>query len=130
MAKGGKRPGAGRKVGYQSPNTLDKIAAREHVRQMVIAKLTPLLEAQFANACGLKYLVVRDKRTGKFIRVTEAMARQLEGKAEAEHESVEIWEKDPSVQAFTDLMNRALDKPADQKQEHEVSGTLVVKWQE
>ena len=128
MAKGGKRPGAGRKVGYQSPNTLDKIAAREHVRQMVIAKLTPLLEAQFANACGLKYLVVRDKRTGKFIRVTEAMARQLEGKADAEHESVEIWEKDPSVQAFTDLMNRALDKPAEAEPDQPWKGELIIGW--
>lgn len=128
MAKGGRRPGAGRKVGYQSPNTLDKIAAREHVRQMVIAKLTPLLEAQFANACGLKYLVVRDKRTGKFIRVTEAMARQLEGKAEAEHESVEIWEKDPSVQAFTDLMNRALDKPAEAEPDQPWKGELIIGW--
>ena len=29
-------------------------------------------------------------------------------------EIIEVWEKDPSVQAFTDLMNRTLDKPAEQ----------------
>ena len=28
-----------------------------------------------------------------------------------------MWEKDPSVQAFADLLNRALDKPKEQEQE-------------
>ena len=32
-------------------------------------------------------------------------------------ERLEVWEKDPSVQAFTDLLNRALDKPKEQEQE-------------
>ena len=32
----------------------------------------------------------------------------------AKEEIIEVWEKDPSVQAFTDLLNRAIDKPADQ----------------
>ncbi len=32
--------------------------------------------------------------------------------------------KDPSVQAFTDLMNRALDKPKEQPQELQISGSL------
>ncbi len=26
---------------------------------------------------------------------------------------IEVWEKEPSIQAFTDLMNRAIDKPAE-----------------
>lgn len=100
---------------------MDKLAAREFVRQMVTERLQPLLEAQVANAAGLKYLVTRDKRSGKFIRVTEAMAKAKQGDSE---EIIEVWEKDPSVQAFTDLLNRALDKPAEQKQEHEHSGTI------
>jgi hypothetical protein len=29
-------------------------------------------------------------------------------------EVIEVWEKDPSVQAFTDLMNRTIDKPIEQ----------------
>lgn len=70
-----------------------------------------MLAAQIANAQGLKYLVTRDKKSGKFIRVTEAMARAKSGDHE---EIIEVWEKDPSVQAFTDLLNRALDKPAEQ----------------
>jgi hypothetical protein len=33
-----------------------------------------------------------------------------------DEEIIEVWEKDPSVQAYTDLLNRALDKPAEQVQ--------------
>jgi DNA-directed RNA polymerase subunit K/omega len=69
-----------------------------------------------ANAKGLKYLVVRDKKTGKFERVSEALARAKQD-SEDGREEIEVWEKDPSVQAFTDLMNRALDKPKEQAQD-------------
>lgn len=118
MGLGGKRPGAGRPKGSRGVKTLDKLAARELVRQRVTAALGPLIEAQIANAKGLKYLVTRDKHSGKFIRVTEAMARLKQGDSE---EHIEVWEKDPSVQAFTDLMNRALDKPKEQPMELEVT---------
>jgi hypothetical protein len=84
-----------------------KEAAREYVRQRVIAALGPLVDAQIQNATGLKYLVTRDKKTGKFIRVGAAMAGR------AGEETIEVWEQDPAVQAFTDLLNRALDKPAE-----------------
>lgn len=104
---------------------MDKLQAREFVRQYITAQLQPLLDAQVANAKGLKYLVTRDKRTGKFVRVGEAMARTKQGQDE---ETIEIWEKDPSVQAFTDLFNRALDKPADPVQQLDITGALEVHW--
>jgi hypothetical protein len=87
--------------------------------------MAPLLAAQLQNAKGIKYLVVRDKRGGKFVRVTEAMAKAKQG---SEEEIIEVWEKDPSVQAFTDLMNRALDKPAEQVQtiDLNVSGSSIL----
>lgn len=108
--KGGRRPGAGRPKGSQNAATLDKIAAREFVRQRVTAQLGPLLEAQLANAVGLKYLVTRDKHSGKFVRVTEAMARRTK-----DEDRIEVWEKDPSVHAFTYLLDRALDRPQEQE---------------
>jgi hypothetical protein len=117
---GGKRPGAGRKVGFRFPATLDKMEARELVRRKVVAELEPMIDAQVAHAKGLSYLVTRDKKTGKFIRVTEAMAKV---KLEEGEELVEVWEKDPSVQAFTDLLNRALDKPKEQEQEIKITGS-------
>lgn len=125
MARGGKRAGAGRPKGSKELHTLEKESAREVVRQMVVAQLGPLIEAQLSHARGLKYLVTRDKKTGKFIRVTEAMARHKQALADTE-EIIEVWEKDPSVQAFTDLLNRALDKPKEQAQEIQVSGSLDI----
>lgn len=122
MPRGGKRAGAGRKKGQ---NTLQKEAAREVVRQQVFKQLSPLLKAQISNALGLKYLVVRDKKTGKFLRVTESMAKARQALTESE-EIVEVWEKDPSVQAFTDLMNRALDKPKEQEQAITVTGEVTL----
>jgi hypothetical protein len=64
--------------------------------------------------------VVRNGKTGKVVRVTEAMAKAKLGKDE---EIIEVWEKDPSVQAFTDLLNRALDKPKEQEQEIKIAGS-------
>ena len=113
MAKRGPKPGSQHKA------SIAKEQARELTRAIITRELEPLLAAQLANAKGLKYLVTRDKKTGKFIRVTEAMARAKAGPTE---EVIEVWEKDPSVQAFTDLLNRALDKPKEQVQEILVEG--------
>ena len=43
--------------------------------------------------------------------------------------TIEVWEKDPSVQAFTDLLNRYLDKPKEQEQEVAMKAEVVFKWQ-
>ena len=125
MPKGGRRAGAGRPKGSKDPQTLHKEQAREVLRALVFAEMSPLVAAQIAQARGLKYLVTRDKKTGKFIRVTEAMAKVKLGTHE---EIIEVWEKDPSVQAFTDLMNRTIDKPAEQPQALEHSGEVIIRW--
>ncbi len=67
---------------------------------------------------------MREKKGGKFLRVTESMAHAKLGKGE---EIVEVWEKDPSVHAFTDLMNRALDKPKEQVLELNVKSDIVAR---
>jgi len=108
--KGGARPGAGRKPGGKNALTISKEQAREALRAIVMQHFAPLIEGQIANAKGLHYLVVREKTTGKFLRVGEAGARGLK----PNEEIIEVWEKEPSVPAFTDLMNRTLDKPAEQ----------------
>jgi hypothetical protein len=116
-SRGGKRSGAGRPKG---PQTLEKEAAREIVRQRVYKAIKRLTDAQISNATGIKYLVVRERKTGKFLRVGK-------GRAEAvnpEEEIIEVWEKDPSVHAFTDLMNRAIDRPKEQELEVRITGEL------
>ena len=113
---GGKRPGsggAGKPKGTLWPSTIAKIKARELVRKEITKHLPALIEAQVANGKGLKYLVIRDKKTGKFSRVTGDMLDALEGSDE--DVTVEIWAKDPNVQAFTMLAAYALDKPAEQE---------------
>jgi hypothetical protein len=39
-----------------------------------------------------------------------------------------IYTKDPNVQAFTDLLNRCIDKPAEHVQV-EGSGSITIRWQ-
>ena len=106
----------GRPKGSLGPEQLDKIAMRELVRQRVGERLDELVDAQIANALGISYLVTGDKKTGKFIRVGPAMASR------ANEETIQVWQKDPSVPAFTDLMNRAIDKPAGQPTQLEHAG--------
>lgn len=122
---GGARPGAGRPKGRKNTATLAKEASREATRAIILPHMADMLEAQLSHAKGLKYLVVRDKKTGKFIRVTEAMAKAKSGQSDDE-ETIEVWEKDPSVQAFTDLMNRVNDKPKEQEQDLNVRGSLDI----
>jgi hypothetical protein len=47
-----------------------------------------------------------------------------------ERKDYRIFAKDPSVQAFTDLLNRALGKPAEQEQAVQLSGRLEIAWRD
>src|SRR5262245_11993958 len=123
---GGARPGGGRPRGKKMLKTLQAEQAREHIRQRVIARLDPMLDAQFDNAQGLKHLMMRDPKTGKFERIT-GDAKQID-KALKSKNACWIYTKDPNVQAYTDLLNRAIDKPA----EHvaiEGAGSFTIRWQ-
>ena len=114
--RGGARPNSGPAKGTKYAPTLAKEAAREIARQMITAKLEPLIEAQVANAQGIKYLVGREKGSGKFTRLTQAQVEAVLSGEDDKFIALEVWEKDPSVQAYTDLMNRYLDKPKEQEQ--------------
>lgn len=120
MARGGRRPGSGLKKGQKlrpTARALDKLAAREFVREQVTAALGGLLKAQIANAQGFSVLVSRDAKTGKFTPVEAESGVQ---------DATEIWLVKPNVQAFTDLLNRALDKPTEQiAQVHSGNITIV-----
>lgn len=124
MPRGGKRPGSGRKPGT---NGVEKEEARALLRRIVIANMTPLVESQVANAKGIKYLVVRDTKSGRFLRRIEDPAH-FDQALSSEQEYLEVWAKDPSVQAFTDLMNRTIDKPTEHV-EADVQGDLRIKWE-
>lgn len=112
MPRGGKRPGAGRPKGSKEPKTLEKEAAREALRRMVFAEMEPMTMAQIAAAKGVKYLVGRARKGGKFKHLTEPQVKAILSGEDSEFEVLELWEKLPNVQAYTDLMDRALDKAA------------------
>ncbi len=94
--------------------TIAKEQAREALRALVLREMEAMTSAQIAHAKGLSYLVARDKSTGKFERVTAEQLQAWETSPDEAPTVIEVWQKDPSIQAFTDLMNRALDKPAEQ----------------
>jgi hypothetical protein len=100
----------GRPRGTQSETTLEKAAAREYARQRITARLGPLIDAALALAEGFKYLVVRDKATGRFLRVAGPNERIKKGE-----EIIEVWHKPPSNQAIRDLLDRAIDRPKEQQ---------------
>lgn len=129
MPRGGKRKNAGRKrdatptdARRREERKIEKEVLRERTRALIEPHLARLIAAHIENAAGIKYLVTRDKKTGKFIRVTEAMARRKQKKAAAagedapaeNEEAIEVWEKDPSVHALQVLLDRLLDRSAEQ----------------
>ncbi len=123
---GGKRPNSGPAKGTKYAPTMTKEAARVVAFNKVVEKLEPLFDSQIANAQGIKYLVGREKKTGKFTRLTQEQVNTVLAGEDDTYAYLEVWEKDPSVQAFTDLMNRALDKPKEQEQEHKIDANLTI----
>jgi hypothetical protein len=125
LAKRGRKKGSKNKATVKA--AFDKELLRQELRDIVRAHLTPMTEAQVANAKGIKFLVLRHAKSGKFIKRIEDGG---DLKFDPENEIVEVWAKDPSVQAFTDLMNRTLDKPTETiTQTGTLDATIEIKWQ-
>ncbi len=119
MPRGGARPNTGPKPGSKHAATLSKEKAREAFRELVMRHWEPMVQAQIAHSQGIAHMMLRGK-DGKFERATdpEQIAAALNS---GDENSYYIFTKDPSVQAFTDLMNRTLDKPAEQAQQVDVT---------
>jgi hypothetical protein len=118
---GGARKGAGAPKGTKWASTIAKEEARELVRKIITEQLAPIVGAHVTNALGIKYLVTRNAKTGKFERVSKERMEQLLESGSEELELVEVYDKDPSVEAFKTLLDRALDKPKEQVQEVSVT---------
>ena len=79
------------------------------------------------NAVGIGHLYTRDK-AGKFNKIesTEEVDKILaEGVKDRDYW---IFTKDPSVQAFTDLMNRYIDKPIEPEENRQQDVTHRFLW--
>lgn len=113
---GGRPKGTGHLRKPDLARRWSKEVAREVARRKITEGLLPLIEAQMAHAQGIGHLYRRDKK-GRYTRVEvqadidAVLARGL--RKDADGSTYWIFAKDPSVQAFTDLLNRALDKPTE-----------------
>lgn len=94
-----------------------KEVAREFTRQRITAQLGPIVDAAIKRALGLSYLVTRDAGSGKFIRVT----RQTLAKITT---VIEVWEKEPDIQAVRELLDRALDRAKEQALDVHLTTTM------
>jgi hypothetical protein len=122
MPRGGKRPGAGAKPGNQNGMNVDKVRYRQKARDLIGPHMAEIIAAHIANSKGIKYLVVRERATGKFLRVGSVAAA-------ASEEVLEVWEKDPSIEAAKVLLDRLLDKPSEHVELTGADGVpLVIQW--
>lgn len=126
---GGKREGAGRPKGSLNESTLRKQAIRERILARFEEDADAIYEAQKAQALGTKYLVTRDKKTGKFIPVNEEHAKQIIESGDGD--TLEVWDRPPSTQAAQFLADRAIGKPTEH---HEIAGEgggpLLIRWKD
>ena len=122
MPSGGYRPNAkGPKKGAKYKPTIAKEIERERFRAIFGPHMEQTTLAQIAIAQGVKYMVKRDKG-GTFKAVTADAAKAL-----SPEDVLELWDKMPNPQAYKDLMDRYIDKPAEQEQAIKVGGTLILK---
>ena len=109
--KGHPRYGGGIRKGQKTRKTLEKEAALALLRQKVSEQIEPLVEAQIDSAVGIRHLMFRDPKCGKFVRAEDEKQMDVALKLKEEGgESFWVYVKDPSTQAFTDLINRTLGK--------------------
>lgn len=95
---------------------------REALRAHVAPHVPGMTDAQIEAAKGIKHLMLRDPKTGKFERVKDEAG--IDAALQHEGEAIWIYTKDPSTAAYTDVMNRTLDKPKEQALEVNVTVAL------
>lgn len=123
---GGKRPGAGRPKGSESPHTLAKRANRERIRALVERDIDPLIQAQKANALGVSYMILRHK-DGSFARATDV--KQIDAACAAGAEAFQIFTQQPNQQSAAMLLGYAADKPVEPVEiSGEDGGPLEISW--
>ncbi len=148
MAKGGARPGAGRKPGGKNETTLEKDRTLAMLRQRILTNAQSLFNAAKSAAVGNQYLykiVTRYVGKGKnrsrvrsapqLVRDPVEIANYID-QLDRENRGDEIPDeekdhntyyfistKEPNIKAIEDLFNRAFGKP---KEELHLSGGLNI----
>lgn len=120
---GGRRKGSGRKKGVPNKMTIERAAAQEAYRQLVLQRLTPIFEHQYALVRGISYLyrIDENKHGGKeHVIVTDPdeigdiLAQMHEEGTEGVYNDkfYYITVRPPENGAIKDMLDRALGKAA------------------
>lgn len=111
----------GRPKGRKNDSTLSKEAARERLREMLTRKLEPVAEALVSRACGVRYFVTRNAKTGKYEMVTnpDQVIAALNGEDEM---TGEFYTDKPETAAIKELLDRTVDKAKEQEQDINLKG--------
>lgn len=99
----------GPKKGVKYAKTLEKAEAKERLRQLLTAKLEPVANALVSRACGVRYFVTRNKKTGKFEMVTNP-DKVIDALNQEDEESGEFYTAIPDTAAIRELFDRTLDR--------------------
>lgn len=123
-AKPGERRG-GRQKGALNKKTLEKVEAREHLRRLLTAKLSPVADALISRCVGVRYFVTRNKKTGKYELVTnpEQVIAALNGEDE---QTGEFYTDKPETAAIKEFFDRTVDKAQEPPQEVKLTGEITV----
>lgn len=117
----------GPKKGAKYKPTVDKAAARERLREILTEQMGPVAEALVSRCKGVRYFVTRNK-TGKYEIVTDP--KRVVAALNKEDDFVgEFYTDKPETAAIKEFFDRTVDKSAEQVQEVEHRGELIVKWQ-
>lgn len=112
MAKGhgGKRANSGgSKPGRRWLATMEKALVREETRKYIQQHMPAMLRSQIAHAIGIGHVFTRDAK-GKFTRIVDEAEMERLLSEGTQDEDYWIFAKDPSVHAFSVLLDRTLDQ--------------------
>jgi len=90
-------------------------AAREAVRAKISGYWEAMVEAAIAQALGLKFILLRDRKNGKFLGRVRTEKQLDDALKDKRLELVEVWGQSPNMTAFQSLMDRFIDRAKEQE---------------
>lgn len=99
----------GPQKGAKYKPTLEKAAAKELLRKLLMSKLEPVADALISRCIGVRYFVTRNKKTGKYELVTnpDQVVAALNGEDE---QTGEFYTDKPETAAIREFLDRTMDK--------------------
>lgn len=120
----------GGKKGRRWLATMEKALVREETRKYIQQHMPAMLRSQIAHAIGIGHVYTRDAH-GKFSRIEDENEMERLLSEGVEDTDYWIFAKDPSVQAFSVLLDRTLDQaPKPVELTGKDGAPLEVRWKD